>query len=241
MTTELLIYAIIAGILIFWLRSTLGTRHGAERERPNPLTQLKTQAEKEPVDADQFPMPAQPQNPRIEPNADDWSGLPIGMNAVIGLKLIAASDRNFHPKKFITGAKDAFPLIVEAFAAEDKDLLGRLLAPTLYKTFDGAIKDRHAAGHVVKTEIHAVREAEIIDADLRGRMAFVTVRFKADETTVIRDKDNNIISGNPDRTTEINDIWVFGRDTKSVDPTWFLYETRDDIPEVVPSIFPHSS
>lgn len=240
MTTELLIYALIAGILIFWLRSTLGTRHGAERERPNPLTQMKQQQpEKEPLDMDQFSLPQQPA--RADAPSDDWSNLPIGMNAVIGLKLIAASDRNFHPKKFIGGAKDAFPLIVEAFAAEDKDLLGRLLAPTLYKTFDGAIKDRHANGHVVKTEIHAVREAEIIDADLRGRMAFVTVRFKADETTVIRNQDGTIISGNPDKTTEINDIWVFGRDTKSVDPTWFLYETRDDIPEVAPSIFPHSS
>jgi predicted lipid-binding transport protein (Tim44 family) len=237
MTTELLIYAIVAGILVFWLRNTLGTRHGEERERPNPLTQLKTASESEKPSAAFDNM----MNQKSEPQTDDWSGLPIDVNAFIGLKLIAASDRNFHPKKFIAGARDAFPLIVESFASEDKDLLGRLLAPTLYKNFDAAIKDRHARGETVSTEIHAVRAAEIIDADMRGRMAFVTVKFKADETTIIRNSAGTILSGNPDQTTEINDIWVFGRDTKSSDPTWFLYETRDDVPEVAPSIFPHSS
>ncbi len=240
MTTELLIYAVIAGILVFWLRNTLGTRHGEERERPNPLTQMKKQEEQAKTALSDFALSPKPNDVTL-PQADDWSGLPIDANAFIGLKLIAASDKQFHPKKFIMGAKDAFPLIVESFAEGDRDLLARLLSPPLYKTFDQAIKDRQSRGETVKTEIHKVREADIIDADLRGRMAFITVRFKADETTVIRDQAGTILSGNPDKTTEINDIWVFGRDTRSNDPTWFLFETRDDVPEQVPSIFPHSA
>ena len=38
MSAEILIYAIIAAGLVFWLRNVLGTRHGSERERPNPFT-----------------------------------------------------------------------------------------------------------------------------------------------------------------------------------------------------------
>jgi hypothetical protein len=36
---DLIIYAVIAAGLIFWLRSILGTRHGDERERPNPFAE----------------------------------------------------------------------------------------------------------------------------------------------------------------------------------------------------------
>ncbi|MBU0858877.1 MAG: Tim44 domain-containing protein, partial [Alphaproteobacteria bacterium] len=39
MAIDLVIYAVIAAGLVFWLRSILGTRTGDERERPNPFTQ----------------------------------------------------------------------------------------------------------------------------------------------------------------------------------------------------------
>jgi hypothetical protein len=29
----------------------------------------------------------------------------------------------------------------------------------------------------------------------------------------------------------MNDVWTFGRELKSKDPTWYLYETSDDVPE----------
>jgi predicted lipid-binding transport protein (Tim44 family) len=238
MTTELLIYAIIAGILVFWLRNTLGTRHGEERERPNPLTQAKlntNDAIKSSSPLDQF------SDAKSLTDANDWTELPIHPNALIGLKLIAASDKNFNPKKFIAGAKDAFPLIVEAFAAEDRDLLAKLLSPDLYQSFDTAMKDRHLRGETVQTEIHAVRTADIIEAELRNRMAFITMRFQADETCIVRNAQGEILSGHPDRTTALNDVWVFGRDTRSTDPTWFLFETRDDVSESTPSIFPHTA
>ncbi|HRC27077.1 MAG TPA: hypothetical protein PKX87_06575, partial [Alphaproteobacteria bacterium] len=34
---DLILYAAIAVGLVFWLRSVLGTRHGDERQRPNPF------------------------------------------------------------------------------------------------------------------------------------------------------------------------------------------------------------
>jgi len=40
-----------------------------------------------------------------------------------------------------------------------------------------------------------------------------------------------ITSGHPDKMTEMTDVWTFGRDTRSKDPTWMLYETADDVPE----------
>ena len=39
-TGELLIYALVAGGLVFWLRSILGTRHGEERDRSDNIISL---------------------------------------------------------------------------------------------------------------------------------------------------------------------------------------------------------
>ena len=62
-------------------------------------------------------------------------------------------------------------------------------------------------------------------------MAYITVQFTADETCVIRNSDDVVISGDPDRITEMCDIWVFAKDMKSKDPVWQLVETRDGEPE----------
>ena len=62
-------------------------------------------------------------------------------------------------------------------------------------------------------------------------MAYITVHFSAEETTVTRSEDGEIIAGNPDKVVEMQDIWTFGRDIKSKDPSWLLYETRGDFDE----------
>jgi len=66
-------------------------------------------------------------------------------------------------------------------------------------------------------------------------MAYITVRFVADETVVTRDKDNNIISGHPDRVSETIDIWTFGKPVNAKDPTWFLIATREEEASPVPT------
>jgi predicted lipid-binding transport protein (Tim44 family) len=63
---------------------------------------------------------------------------------------------------------------------------------------------------------------------MQGRMSYITVRFVADETNVLFDRDGKVAHGNPDRVTETIDIWTFGRDVKSRSPAWLVYETRDE-------------
>jgi predicted lipid-binding transport protein (Tim44 family) len=119
-------------------------------------------------------------------------------------------------------------MIVEAFAAGDRDLLKSLLSPELFKAFDAAITEREKAGQTMMTEIHAIRKTDIVEARMLERRAVITVRFVADETVVVRNAAGEILSGHPDRITETIDIWTFGRDTRSKDPTWLLLATREE-------------
>ena len=45
MPADLIVYALVAAGLVFWLRSILGTRHGDEQERPNPYVQPEKSAD----------------------------------------------------------------------------------------------------------------------------------------------------------------------------------------------------
>jgi len=224
--TDLILYALVAAGLVFWLRSVLGTRSGDERERPNPFaTPVRDKSTSSP-DA---------------PSFDEKDGLPIiavkpvlPRNVSIVSETVEADLADFARREsgfdvghFAQGAQDAFALIVESFAAGDRQTLKNLLEPQVYGAFDAALKQREQSGETMSAEIHAVRKVEILECRADSKTAYITARFIADETCVERDRENKILSGDPDRITEMNDIWVFSRPLRSRDPKWLVHETRD--------------
>lgn len=221
----LILYAIVAAGLVFWLRSLLGTRSGDERERPNPFTAPPPEARPQPV-------PYAEDGVASLALADEKPALPRNVSiaseeAERALLDLARLDADFDLARFSMGAQDAFAVIVESFAAGDRDTLKNLLEPQVYDAFNQALAQREETGETMSTEIHAVRKAEILGVKVDDRIAHVTIRFIADETCVIRAKDGTILSGDPDRITEMNDIWTFSRPVRSRDPRWLLHETRD--------------
>ncbi len=217
---DIIVYAVIAVGLLIWLRSVLGTRHGAERQRPNPFT-AAAEAQKNATAA------ASPLSPS-GPQARDVTPASAVDAAVVQ---IALTDRNFDAPRFVENAKDAFAIVVTAFAEGDRRTLKDLLAPEVYKSFDMAITERERAGHKALTEVLSVRDATIIEAKLEGRTASITLRIKADETYALTDASGKTIAGNADRVVTMTDVWTFARDVKSSDPRWFVTETRDDVKE----------
>ena len=53
----------------------------------------------------------------------------------------------------------------------------------------------------------------------------VTVEFISEVITCVRDKNNKIVSGNPEKIKKIYDTWIFSRNIKSQNPNWLLVET----------------
>jgi predicted lipid-binding transport protein (Tim44 family) len=220
---DIILYALIAAGLVFWLKSLLGTKHGEERERQNPFTAAPVETAKRDqaavIDAEEI----------IETG---FNMLPRGASienktAELALEDLAKRDKNFDLAQFITNAQDAFALIVESFAKGDREMLKDLLSDKVYASFDAALTDRDSKGETVETEVHAIRKADVTEVRIEGNTASVTIRFTVDETCVIRNKDGIVLGGDPDRITEMKDVWTFARDIKSKDPRWLVTETRD--------------
>ena len=228
MPADLIVYALVAAGLVFWLRSVLGTRHGEERERHNPFlagdheeaAPDTTPLSDEPISAEEQII-ALADNPRNNYGVDNKT-------AENGLLDIAKADKSFDINFFMEGAQDAFAMIVESFAEGDRETLKNLLSDGVYNAFEKAISEREERNETQVTDIHAIRKALVTEARLDDKMALVTVKFTAEETSVTKDKDGEIISGHPEKTVEMHDIWTFGRDVKSKDPSWLVMETRGD-------------
>jgi predicted lipid-binding transport protein (Tim44 family) len=218
---DIILFALLAAFLVLRLRSTLGKRTGHEGE-PRPgfgrkqsgendnviaLPERKTESE-EPAD-------------RLPEGVDDSS--PVGA----GLTKIAIADGNFTAEGFQTGAKAAFEMIVDAFAKADTRTLKQLLSDDLYTSFSEAIDARREAGERIEEQVIGINRVDIIEAQLDGSMARITVEIESEQVNVTYDSAGEVIEGDPNKVVKLTDIWTFERDVRSDDPTWKLVDTAE--------------
>ncbi|RMD60791.1 MAG: Tim44 domain-containing protein, partial [Alphaproteobacteria bacterium] len=150
----------------------------------------------------------------------------LGDGPEVGLTQIQLADKNFDKDHFLAGARAAFEMVLNAYAAGDTKALRPLLSNDVYENFAGAIAERAKAGHTLETTLVGITEAAIVDAELQNKTAFITVKFVSEQVNVVRDKDGNVVEGDPNQVTRITDIWTFARNTRSRDPNWTLVATQ---------------
>jgi predicted lipid-binding transport protein (Tim44 family) len=219
---EIILLAMVAGFLVLRLRSVLGRRQGFERppqaDRPPGYDPRGGARPANDGSADEAvpPAPAAASGRHTIPDRRSPAGQ--------ALSRIAGVDATFDPSRFLDGAEAAFRMIVQAFAAGDRQTLRALLSDDAYAGFAKVLDAREAAGEKQRTELRAVNEVAIEAADLRGTVADVTVRFVTDQVNMTTGRDGEPVAGS-DAITELTDLWTFQRDLTSADPTWKLVGT----------------
>jgi len=211
----------LAGFVIFKLRSVLGRRTGNERRRPDPFA--------EPAKSNDNGKVVRLPDRSAEPIADPLDVPGTATTMAAGVMRIKLADDRFDEREFLHGAKMAFGMIVEAFAKGDADALRPLLSQELYSGFAAAIEARERAGEVQETTIVTIRSADIVEAALENDVAKVTVEFVTEQVKVTRNPAGEVVDGDPDRIDLLTDIWTFARPIRSRDPNWELVATR--VPE----------
>ena len=127
-------------------------------------------------------------------------------------------------KEFLKGAKIAYETIITDFSDNDNKIIASkpLLNNQIYNQFNQALKERSSRGHFAEITFIGVNSATIKEHKKIGKILNVTVNFIAEVITCIKDKDQKIISGDPEKIKKIYDTWVFSRDTSSLNPNWQL-------------------
>ncbi|MGH7045741.1 MAG: Tim44/TimA family putative adaptor protein [Stellaceae bacterium] len=213
---DIILFAMIAAFLVLRLRSVLGRRTGNERRRELFTRRAAPAADK--------PGPPKVAIPADKAPALIGSATPAGSLAD-GLSRVRRADPGFAPGAFLDGVRAAFELIVAAFARGDKDALRPLLSNEVFRSFAQTIDERIAAKETLETRELKLDDAEIVEADVAGRTARVTVKLVSHQISLTRAMDGAIVDGDPDHSVERTDYWSFARDTRSADPNWLLVAT----------------
>ena len=233
-----LLFLIVAVVVVLKLRSVLGRRTGDEEARYE--RQLRAQQEaRERAAAAKGKVVTLPRRERETATVGGTENVAMADaetrvknfaagNTFLeqGLLHIARADANFDPEHFLRGAKQAYEMIVMAFAEGNRKLLKDLLSREVFDSFVAAIADRESRGEQIDQSFVGINKAEIVEAELKGTTAQVTVKFISQLISATRDAAGQVIAGDPQRIREVNDIWTFAREVTSRNPNWRLIATQ---------------
>lgn len=148
-----------------------------------------------------------------------------------GLLEIQKLDRDFDPERFVDGARQAYELIVTAFAEGNRKALRDLLSREVLDGFTASISEREARGERVEQNFVGINKADILEAEVKAGVASITMRFVSQLITASRDKTGTVVAGDPTRISDVTDIWTFSRDISTAraraNPNWRLVATQD--------------
>ena len=130
-------------------------------------------------------------------------------------------------KQFLKGAEIAYEQIITSFAKGDKKSLKTLLGKNLFNDFSNVIDDRKKKELQYETTFIGLKSSKILEFKKIENIYKVSVNFVSEIITCVKNKNNQVIEGNPDTIKTTTDVWKFSKNMWSQDPTWYLVETSN--------------
>ena len=214
---QIFILAAVAVFLFWRLRAVLGSREGFEKT----LKEIN-----EPSDVVSKPSIKDKSN-YDSPDDDIFDYVEETSKSAQVFKKMKEFDNDFSVNKFVSGAKMAYEIILMAFERGDTAKLETLLEKKVLESFKSVIDKRRKDGFVVDATFVGMRDIRVTNASFnqKTKIADVTLSFKSEITTVVKDRKGNIIEGHPDEIKKQKDTWVFTKNLSDKSPIWFLKST----------------
>ena len=196
---DILILAIIAGIVLLRLRSVLGRRTGHQKtDKTSYNYETPQQSSEEKIVT-------------IEPKVSSGS----------------REDGWFDNDDFLRGASNAYETIVTNFENGNKDALKPLLSNEVLNSFTSVIDERNSKNETVEFNFIGIEKSEIVHKDLKKNPMEVTVRFISEMITCIKNSKDEVISGSLNQVQKITDVWTFEKIKDKKTSNWLLTATSD--------------
>lgn len=214
---QLLVLAGIAVFLILRLRGVLGTREGFEKPA---VTRPDGERRK-----------AKPEFDVIEggPDLDITDHAEEGSVAARALAAMKRVDPTFNVSEFLGGARGAYEMILMAFENSDLDSIVPFISEDVYEAFASVVDDRQRQGLTVEAKFIGISDMTLAAAEFDEvtKEGEISIRFKSEMTSIVRDKGGDIIEGSEKEIKRQKDTWTFSRKMDSNDPNWRLVATGE--------------
>ena len=164
---DILIFAAIAGFIIYRLRSVLGKRTGFQKNISDP-------------------------KPQETKKQEDVQKIPSLMDNETKLEAVYKKVNNFNHREFLDGAKKAFEIIISSFNNGDKKTLKNLVSKDVYSAFEKAIDEKT---NNPESQFYSLIVEGIADAKVENDTISISVNFISeqmlnnDEGSIVKNKD----------------------------------------------------
>ena len=138
-------------------------------------------------------------------------------------------ENNFNEKakaEFLKGAQIAYESIVTSFSSGELKKIKTLLDKKVFNEFNEAVNERKEKGLISETTFIGINSANIKNYNQINNMFEVTVDFVSEIISCVKDKDDKIVSGDPEKIKKVLDTWKFSKDSRSANPNWLLIDTQ---------------
>ena len=130
-------------------------------------------------------------------------------------------------KQFLKGAEIAYETIITSFSNGDKESLKNLLTEKMQANFSSAIEDRNSKKIKSELTFIGIKSSAIQKFEKTAEALFFTVKFISEIISVKKDKNNNIVEGDPNKIKTVIDHWKFTRKISSLSSNWYLAEIKN--------------
>ena len=164
---DIIIFAAIAGFIIYRLRSVLGKRSGFQKKHTS-------------------------KNPTINNNIEENKQIPSLLDNELKLENVYKKVPTFNHKQFLEGAKKAFEIIITSFNNGDKKTLKNLVSKDVFSAFEKAIdqKANNPSSQFYSLIIENVADAKVNNDTISISINFVSEQMiNDDEGKIIKNKD----------------------------------------------------
>ena len=164
---DIIIFAAIAGFIIYRLRSVLGKRTGFQKNISEP-------------------------KPQETKKQEDVQKIPSLMDNETKLEAVYKKVNNFNHREFLEGAKKAFEIIISSFNNGDKKTLKNLVSKDVYSAFEKAIDEKT---NNPESQFYSLIVEGIADAKVENNTISISVNFISeqmlnnDEGSIVKNKD----------------------------------------------------
>ena len=163
------------------------------------------------------------------PDLDITDHVDEDSNSAKALAAMKRVDPTFNVSEFLGGARGAYEMILMAFENGDLDSIVPFISEDVYEAFASVVDERQRQGLTIEAKFIGISDMTLSEAtfDEFSKEGEVSVRFKSEMTSVVRDNAGDIIEGSETEIKRQKDTWTFARKMDAGDPNWRLVATGE--------------
>ena len=221
---DIVFLIIFTAVIIFKLKSVLGTRNDNDNIRQKTLEEFfknkideANKAKTSQQTSDAKIIDITDQITKNNKSTEFKLNIDVADNVKKELEKI-----NFNEDKFLKGAENAVEMINDSFSNKDLETLKELLTTQVYNNFKKQIDELNNQNRILKSSLISFLSNKIDNIVVKNKNINIDVLLEMEQINFVEDKDGNIIMGSKKKIQKVKEKWTFEKKTGDKTNFWLI-------------------